>query len=54
MAEEEEEEEDNTKKERIHSASADAQELAKTVAAKIEEYRKQAFPDSDNLYKIHS
>ena len=29
-------------------------DLAKTVAAKIEEYREQAFPDSDNLHKIHS
>ncbi len=27
---------------------------SKTVAEKIDEYRKQAFPDSDNLHKIHS
>ena len=29
-------------------------DLAKTVAEKIDEYRKQAFPDSDNLHKIYS
>ena len=44
----------NTEKAVIIKKPINIDDLAKTVAAKIEEYRKQAFPDSDNLYKIHS
>jgi CheY-like chemotaxis protein len=44
----------NTEKAVIIKKPIKMDDLAKTVAEKIEEYREQAFPDSDNLHKIHS
>ena len=44
----------NTEKAFIIKKPINMDDLAKTVAAKIEEYREQAFPDSDNLHKIYS
>ena len=44
----------NTEKAVIIKKPIKMDDLAKTVAEKIEEYRKQAIPDSDNLHKIHS
>ena len=44
----------NTEKAVIIKKPINIDDLAKTVAAKIEEYREQAFPDSNNLHKIHS
>ena len=44
----------NTEKAVIIKKPINIDDLAKIVAAKIEEYRKQAFPDYDNLHKIHS
>ncbi len=44
----------NTEKAVIIKKPINIDDLAKTVAEKIDEYRKQAFPDSDNLHKIHS
>ena len=44
----------NTGKAVIIKKPINIDDLAKTVAEKIDEYRGQAFPDSDNLHKIHS
>jgi CheY-like chemotaxis protein len=44
----------NTEKAVIIKKPINIDDLAKTVAAKIEEYREQAFPDSNNPHKIHS
>jgi CheY-like chemotaxis protein len=44
----------NTEKAVIIKKPIKMDDLAKTVAEKIEEYREQAFPVSDELHKIHS
>ena len=50
MAAEEEEEEDNTKKERIHSSSADAQELVYHLLNDPSQFEKMRYIDSINTY----